>query len=385
MLAIWAHQGNHIPNIFETLSKHSPAASSYVWPIVSNSKRDFQRYISVCPPDTVRTTEGKFISETLRSRRLANIWLSIWSIAIYSLLRESANVWAVTIPVRSEGASHGRVVQAIISISESPIQAPVRTSSIHGKIALAWLRAATSGTTPPVISCSICVRVDNAIHCWLCITATEVSSQDVSKARMYKACIFKKKVILHVRNTIYMDMQTFSYVLTLGGVGIAILIIWYGILMGGSIAFRKLSDRYVHYEYYIGIIGFLSFFSTLSVLIYEHIYHLTPCTFCWWQRVFMIPLWIIVLVSLITRVKKNHWITFILAIFGWYFSSYQYYFQFKAWVLGQAAFMPCSATGGSCIDTDGILIFGFITMPAMGLAIFIAIALLSLLAHRVSR
>ena len=183
--AIFFHPGNPSPIILATLSKHSPAASSCVWPIISRSNIDFQRYISVWPPETVRTTAGNTISDSVRSRKLANIWLSIWSILSIGFPIERASVSATTSPVKSDGARPGRSVQAIRSIWSRVIFASTSTSSIHGNIAFAWLRAATSGTTPPVASCSNCVRVESAIHWSSCITTTDVSSQDVSKARIY--------------------------------------------------------------------------------------------------------------------------------------------------------------------------------------------------------
>gem|GEM_PF-3958398 len=75
--ASFAPHGNPSHIILATLSKHSPAASSRVCPRSSNSNTDFQRYISVCHQLTVRTTAGKVISTSSRSRKFANICASI--------------------------------------------------------------------------------------------------------------------------------------------------------------------------------------------------------------------------------------------------------------------------------------------------------------------
>lgn len=58
---IIAQPGKPSHIIFETLSKASQAASSRVCPIRERSNRDLQRYISVCPPETVSTIDGNGI------------------------------------------------------------------------------------------------------------------------------------------------------------------------------------------------------------------------------------------------------------------------------------------------------------------------------------
>ena len=58
---IIAQPGKPSHIIFETLSKASQAASSRVCPIGERSNLDLQRYISVCPPETVSTIDGNGI------------------------------------------------------------------------------------------------------------------------------------------------------------------------------------------------------------------------------------------------------------------------------------------------------------------------------------
>ncbi len=122
-------------------------------------------------------------------------------------------------------------------------------------------------------------------------------------------------------------------------------------------------------------------------MVYQLYYELRVCELCWWQRIFMFPIDVVVLVSLWKKVRTNHLIIGILAAFGTFFAGYHYYYHFRAWVLGEDVILAC-ATGGllpACTEHEGVLTFGFITIPFMALVVFLSIGILSYICHRLSK
>ena len=170
-------------------------------------------------------------------------------------------------------------------------------------------------------------------------------------------------------------------VLALGTITLLILIGY----IGSSQVRAKIQD--IPYFRIVQFIGFLSIFSTIWVMIYQLYYELEVCELCWWQRIFMFPIDIIVLVSLYYKTRTNHMIIGILSAFGIFFAGYHYYYHFRGWVLGEIVSLPCSVGGllPACTDNNGILQFGFVTIPLMALIVFIAILWLSYVAHQVKK
>ena len=183
-----------------------------------------------------------------------------------------------------------------------------------------------------------------------------------------------------------MSLDLYSYllsisVLALGSVTLMTLIAY----LSSATVRTKLQN--IPYFHIVKFIGFLAIFSTIWVMIYQLYYELEVCELCWWQRIFMFPIDIIVLVSLYYKTKTNHVIIGILSAFGIFFAGYHYYYHFRGWVLSEIVSLPCSVGGllPACTDNNGILQFGFVTIPLMALIVFIAILWLSYVAHRVQK
>ncbi|MBX9700150.1 MAG: disulfide bond formation protein B [Acetobacteraceae bacterium] len=98
----------------------------------------------------------------------------------------------------------------------------------------------------------------------------------------------------------------------------------------------------IPYFHFVKLIGFFAIFSTTAVLVYQLYFEVEVCELCWWQRIFMFPIDIIVLVSLYYKTRTNHVIISILSAFGTFFAGYHYYYHFRGWVLGEAVSLPCS-------------------------------------------
>ena len=139
------------------------------------------------------------------------------------------------------------------------------------------------------------------------------------------------------------------------------------------------------YFNYLKIIGTIAITSSALALTYQLYYNLPVCILCWWQRIFIFPIDIIVLVSIFMKNKMNHVTIGALAFFGALVSAYHYYYHFQAWVLGNAVSMPCEQGGllPACIENNGVLTFGFVTIPLMALIIQLAIMWWCYVAHKV--
>jgi len=121
--------------------------------------------------------------------------------------------------------------------------------------------------------------------------------------------------------------------------------------------------------------------STLGSLFFSEIMELAPCALCWYQRVFMFPLVIILLVGLFPFDKSIIKYTLPLAIAGWGFAFY-HYLLYSGFI--PESIQPCSQ-GVSCSETY-LDLFGFLTIPMLSLISFsIIIGLLLILRRRLSK
>ena len=167
-----------------------------------------------------------------------------------------------------------------------------------------------------------------------------------------------------------MTLEIYSTILTIGSVGIFIGLL--GLLV--SSMFSKAGRQFVNgmrYEQCIALIAAISVASITFSLIYQLVYETPVCELCWWQRIFLYPLSVIALVALWFRTRETHITTAILAAFGLFIACYHYYYHFQGYVLGKTLSIPCSFGGllPACTSTP-ILIFGFVTIPFMGIMVF---------------
>ena len=121
--------------------------------------------------------------------------------------------------------------------------------------------------------------------------------------------------------------------------------------------------------------------STLGSLFFSEIMELPPCALCWYQRVFMYPLVILLLVGLFPFDKSIIKYALPLAFVGWVFAFYHYLLY--AGIIPESI-QPCSQ-GVSCSETY-LDLFGFLTIPMLSLISFSTlVALLLVLKRRLSK
>jgi disulfide bond formation protein DsbB len=121
--------------------------------------------------------------------------------------------------------------------------------------------------------------------------------------------------------------------------------------------------------------------STLGSLFFSEIMELAPCALCWYQRIFMFPLVIILLLGLFPFDKNIIRYALPLAIIGWGFAFYHYLLY--SGIIPESI-QPCSQ-GVSCSETY-LDLFGFLTIPMLSLISFsIIIGFLLILRRRRSQ
>jgi len=117
--------------------------------------------------------------------------------------------------------------------------------------------------------------------------------------------------------------------------------------------------------------------ATLGSLFLSEVMHFPPCTLCWYQRICMYPLVIILVTGLFPVSQSVIRFASPLAIIGWMIAVYHNLLYYK--ILPESA-SPC-VRGISC-TTVFIEWFGFITIPLLSLIGFTLILSLLFATHR---
>lgn len=140
---------------------------------------------------------------------------------------------------------------------------------------------------------------------------------------------------------------------------------------GGSRVLRFLKT------YPLEVVFVFSFVAMISSLFYSDVAGFTPCTLCWYQRIFMYS---IAFFSLAARYFEDinflryAWVG---SLIGAGISLYHYLLQ-----LGVVTFSTCSSIGYGLTCSDRfVLRYGYITIPVMAFSVFVIIALTSYLSY----
>ncbi|HRH80580.1 MAG TPA: disulfide bond formation protein B [Thiobacillaceae bacterium] len=120
--------------------------------------------------------------------------------------------------------------------------------------------------------------------------------------------------------------------------------------------------------------------STLGALFFSEVMRLAPCELCWWQRIFMFPLAIMLPLGLFPPDPRVVRYTLPLAVAGWGFAVFHWLL-----VLGVVPenVRPCTR-GVPCGEVT-LSWLGFVNLPLLSVLAFTAvIALLALTRHKAS-
>lgn len=121
---------------------------------------------------------------------------------------------------------------------------------------------------------------------------------------------------------------------------------------------------------------FLTLGATIGSLIYSEVIGIPACDLCWYQRALIYPQVIILGVALLKKNKEIFDYVLGLNFVGIIIGGYQYIMQ----MIGYSG--PCPVSGGVACFTKDVLEFGYITIPAMSLTVFVVVIVLTYMAKK---
>lgn len=124
----------------------------------------------------------------------------------------------------------------------------------------------------------------------------------------------------------------------------------------------------------------ITIFATAGSLFFSQVMGFPPCILCWYQRIAMYPLVILLVVGILRRDKGIYLYVLPLSIAGGFIAAYHNLLYYK--ILPESM-QPCML-GVSC-TTKQIEWFGFITIPFMSLVAFIIITACMLIYRKVNK
>lgn len=140
----------------------------------------------------------------------------------------------------------------------------------------------------------------------------------------------------------------------------------------------------IHYRYmsklygYVGYVAFaMALIAMLSSLYISEVLHQVPCVLCWYQRICMYPLVVIIGVGIVRRTNDWPLMTLILGGIGWLIALYHSLLQ---WGILEEGLSPCVA-GIPCVVENGVW-FGFISIPFLSLIGFTIIMSMAAIAWK---
>lgn len=126
------------------------------------------------------------------------------------------------------------------------------------------------------------------------------------------------------------------------------------------------------------IAWFVALAALCGSLFFSNVLMYPPCVLCWWQRIFMFPLVLILGIGIVKKDALVHRYALPLAVIGGLISVFHNLVYFK---IVPDSLAPCVA-GVSC-TTKFIEWFGFVTIPFLALASFAVISIM-LIIHKKS-
>lgn len=110
--------------------------------------------------------------------------------------------------------------------------------------------------------------------------------------------------------------------------------------------------------------------ATFGSLYFSEVMHFVPCVLCWYQRILMYPLLLIITVGILLRDSRLRLYVLPISFLGFAISFYHVLLQYG--VISQGI---TQCTGAASCTTPWINWFGFITIPLLS---FLAFSILSL-------
>ena len=128
---------------------------------------------------------------------------------------------------------------------------------------------------------------------------------------------------------------------------------------------NKFISFWQHYGPYLALAPALT--AMLGSLYYSEIVGFVPCTLCWYQRILMYPLTLIILVGIIKQDEYLPDYVLPFSIIGLGLSTYHYLIQLGVFE------HPAACSVGIPCNLRYVDYFGFITIPLQALTAFVLI------------
>ncbi len=119
--------------------------------------------------------------------------------------------------------------------------------------------------------------------------------------------------------------------------------------------------------------------STLASFVLSEVVEFVPCTFCWYQRILMFPLPLILGAAVLRKDKFSYVYALPISVIGMLVSGYHSLLQWG--IISEGEVTSCSLVGPSCGEPE-ILWLGFLTIPFGAFLSFTGIAGLMYLLSR---
>lgn len=166
-------------------------------------------------------------------------------------------------------------------------------------------------------------------------------------------------------------MSAFAVVFNLFLSWLSLLAIVFAIAIVLALVFKKneICEKFLLFIKkftYIGVFLF-AFSGVIGSLVYSEFIGFEPCLLCWWQRIFLYPIAIILLVALIKKEKVATDYVLSLSIPGGLIALYHSIIQVSG-----ASSVFCTDAVSDC-SIVYFKYFGFVTLPFMAFSMFVLI------------
>ncbi len=132
------------------------------------------------------------------------------------------------------------------------------------------------------------------------------------------------------------------------------------------------------YQY---IAAFQALIAMLGSLYFSEILHFIPCSLCWYQRICMYPLVVLISVGIIFKDKNFYKYVLPLSIIGWGISLYHNLLYFN--ILPETVTGKC-LIGISCTFRY-VTFFGFLTIPLLSFVAFTVINICMIIVFKLQK
>lgn len=150
------------------------------------------------------------------------------------------------------------------------------------------------------------------------------------------------------------------------------VVMFVGAILVFGIFFLKKPDQFSVFlqKYGLKLAFLVSLAAVLGSIFYSEIAVFAPCNLCWYQRVFMFPLPLVLSLALLRKEKFIAPYALLLAVTGSLIALYHNFIQY-----GGSPLIPCSAISDATAACTQRFVFefGFVTIPFMSLSVFILV------------